>query len=123
MLQVTLFSGMKRKQHICLVDSGADQSLFHSSIGRNLSIDIETGRRKTFDGIVGSIEAYMHPIEVQVQDFPERVKIEVGFTESDEVDAILGQAGFFENFRICFDRRKGRIEVTSNSDLLRSWQE
>lgn len=28
--------------------------------------------------------------------------IEAGFTESEGVDAILGQAGFFENLGICF---------------------
>ena len=123
MLQVTLFNGLKRKQVICLVDSGADESLFHSSIGRDLGIDIESGRHKEFDGIAGNLTAYMHLIELQIQDFPERIKIEAGFTESEDVDAIVGQAGFFENFRICFDRRKGRIEVTSNSDSPRSWQE
>ena len=123
MLQVTLFNGMKRKQVICLVDSGADESLFHSSIGRDLGIDIKSGRYKEFDGIAGNVAAYVHLIELQIQDFPERVKIEVGFTESEDVDAIVGQAGFFENFRICFDRRKARIEVTSNSDSPRSWQE
>lgn len=123
MLQVTLFSTTKRKQHICLVDSGADESLFHSSIGRNLEIDIESGRFKRFDGIAGSLEAYMHSIEIQIQDFPERVKIEVGFTDSEGVDAILGQAGFFENYRVCFDRSRGKIEIATRADSAKRWQE
>jgi hypothetical protein len=122
MLQVTLFSETRRKEHICLVDSGADECLFHSSIGRNLGIDIESGRYKKFDGIAGSLEAYMHPIEVQIQDFSERVKIEAGFTESEGVDAILGQTGFFENFKICFNRRRGRIEI-AGSDSTTRWKE
>jgi len=29
-------------------------------------------------------------IEIQIQDFPERVEIEVGFTDSDGVHAIHG---------------------------------
>jgi len=66
MLQVTLFNGAKHQQVICLVDSGADESLFHSSIGRNLGIEIETGIYKGFDGIAGTLEAYMHPIDVEV---------------------------------------------------------
>lgn len=113
LLQVTLFNGIQRKQVICLVDSGADECLFHASIGRRLGIDIESGRYKRFDGIAGSLEAYMHLIELQIQDFPERVEIEAGFTESEGVDAILGQAGFFEEFRICFDRYRWKIEITS----------
>ncbi|SRR5688572_21253409 len=111
LLQVTLINGDRRKQQICLLDSGADESLFHSSIGRVLGLDIESGTPKIFDGIVGSIEAYMHTIEIQIQDFPSRVKVVAGFTDSIGVDAILGQKGFFENYRICFDRRKGRIEI------------
>ena len=74
MLQVTLFNGIKHKQVVCLVDSGADECLFHASIARGLGIDIEGGTYKEFDGIASSIEAYMHSIEIQIQDFPERLK-------------------------------------------------
>ena len=122
MLQVTLLNGMKRKQVICLVDSGADECLFHASLGRSLGLHIEGGRYKQFDGIASSIEAYMHPIEIQVQDFPEGIKFEAGFTESDGVHAILGQAGFFESFRICFERYRWRIEVTSRPEPATRWQ-
>ena len=57
MLQVTLFNGTKRKQIVCLVDSGADECLFHASIARSSGIDVGSGRYKVFDGIAGSIEA------------------------------------------------------------------
>lgn len=103
MLQLTLFNGTKHRQIVCLVDSGADECLFHDSIAKSLGIDIESGRFKKFDGIAGSIEAYMHSIEIQIQDFAERVEITLGFTESDGVHAILGQSGFFENSRVCFE--------------------
>jgi hypothetical protein len=113
MLQVTLSNGSMHQQIVCLVDSGADECLFHASIGRSLGIDLENGTRKVFDGIAGSIEAYMHPVEIQIQDFPERVQIEAAFTDSDGVHAILGQAGFFENFKICFERYRWKIEITN----------
>jgi hypothetical protein len=89
---------------------------------RKLGIDVESGRRREFAGIAGSIEAYMHPVEIQVQGFSERVKIEVGFTVSDGVHAILGQAGFIENFKICFARYRWRIEVTSRPEPGTRWQ-
>jgi hypothetical protein len=123
MLQVTLFNGMKHKQVVCLVDSGSDECLFHASIGRGLGIDIEGGTYKEFDGIASSIEAYMHSIEIQIQDFPERLKIEAGFTKSEGVDAILGQAGFFEKFRICFERYRWRIEISGRPEPMRSSME
>jgi hypothetical protein len=99
MLQLTLFNGAKQ-QVVCLIDSGADECLFHASIGRSLGIDIESGSYMKFNGIAGSIEAYMHSIEIQLQDFSSRVNIKAGFTESNGVHAILGQAGFFENVKI-----------------------
>ena len=123
MLQVTLFNETKYQQIVCLVDSGADECLFHASIGRSLGIDLESGTHKIFEGIAGSIEAYIHPVEIQIQDFPEPVRIEAGFTESDGVHAILGQAGFFENFRICFERYRWRIEVTNRPEPKRSLSE
>ena len=123
MLQVTLFNGMKRQQVVCLVDSGADDCVFHSSLGRSLGIDLEGGEPKRYNGIAGSVEAYIHRIEIQVQGFEERVNLLAGFTESAGVHAILGQAGFFENFRICFERYRWRIEVSGHPDSMRSSSE
>ena len=117
MLQITMFNGMNRQQVVCLVDSGADECPFHASIGRHLGIHVSSGLFKKFDGIADSIDAYMHTIEIQVQDFEERVKIQAGFTESDGVYAILGQAGFFENYKVTFERYRWKMEVTSRSDI------
>ena len=65
----------------------------------------------------------MHMIGIQIQDLPERIEIEAGFTESDGVDAILGQAGFFEKFRICFERYRWKIEIASRPESTMHWQE
>ena|SRR2546423_9015079 len=116
MLQLTLINGTKRQQVVCLVDSGADESLFHTSIAENLGIELETGIRKTFNGISGSIYAYAHKVEIEVQGFERRVGIDVNFTDSDGVHAILGQRGFFENFEVCFKRYRGRIEITERRE-------
>lgn len=83
---------------------------------QTLSIDVETGEPKTFDGIADSIKAHMHTIKIEIQDFPEPVAVEVAFTEADGVDAILGQSGFFENYKVCFERYRWRIEVASRPE-------
>ena len=121
MLQVTLFNGTKHREIVYLVDSGADECLFHASIARSLGVDVESGRYKKFDGIAGSIEAYMHLLDLQLQDFSDRIRIEAGFTESEGVDAILGQAGFFESYKICFDRSRSRVEVSRPEPKIR-WE-
>jgi len=43
----------------------------------------------------------------------EMIKIEAGFTDSPGVHAILGQADFFQHFKITFERYKERMEITS----------
>lgn len=117
MLQVTLTNGSKRQQVVCLVDSGADECLFHVSVAYRLGIaDVKTGIFRRFDGIAESVDAYMHPVRLQIQDFPESVEIYAGFTEAEGVWAILGQAGFFANYRVTFERYRGRLEVSSRPE-------
>lgn len=116
MLQVILFNGAKQQQVVCLVDSGADECLFHGSIAKGLGIDLKTGERREYLGIAGGVEAYVHVIEVQIQGFDERVRMTAAFTESDGVHAILGQAGFFECYKVCFERYRWRIEITGRPE-------
>src|SRR6266496_4691535 len=97
---VSLSYGSKRQNLYGLLDSGADLCLFHSSIGRLLGIDVNSGPSKLIGGITGTITAYMHTIQVQVQGIPDKVDIYAGFTDSDQVEALLGQDGFFDNFKV-----------------------
>jgi hypothetical protein len=115
---VTLHYGNKSQNQFCLIDSGADLCLFHSSIGRLLGIDVTSGPSRPVGGITGSIIAYMHRIELQVQGLPHRVEINAGFTDSNQVEALLGQEGFFDNFIVGpFDRHRWVFEVSSRSEI------
>ena len=116
MLQVRLFNGPKQQDVVCLVDSGADDCLFPASIAESLGIDLKSGERKEYSGIAGTVEAYIHVIEIQIQGFEERLKIAAAFTESEEVPAILGQAGCFDHFKICFERYRWRIEISGRPE-------
>jgi hypothetical protein len=40
-----------------------------------------------------------------------------GFTDSEWVSGILGQSGFFANYRVTFERFRWRFEVTSRAKL------
>lgn len=118
-LQVRLYHRPNHQDIRCLVDSGADDCLFHSSVGEVPGIDVAGGRLKRFAGIAGGqfVDAYMHTIQMQIQGFSERVDLEAGFTDSEWVYGILGQSGFFHNYRVTFERFRGRFEVTSRSRL------
>ena len=112
---MTLFNGDKRQSIISLVDSGADACLFHSSIADRLGIDVRSVKPTEFDGIAEgiSVQVYFHPVHLQIQGFTEKVEISAGFTDSNSVYGLLGQAGFFENYQVIFERYKGRFEIAS----------
>lgn len=118
-LQVRLYDSLKHQDIRCLVDSGADDCLFHQSVGELLGIDVQTGRLKRFAGIAAGhlVDAYMHPVQMQIQGFSEKIDLEVGFTDSEWVSGILGQSGFFDNYRVTFERFRSRFEVTSRARL------
>ena len=111
LLQVRLFYGSKYQDVLCLIDSGADDCIFHSSLGRLLGIDITSGRLKQFFGIAGQcLGAYIHPVQLQIQGFSQQIDLEAAFTEDNKIP-LLGQSGFFDNYQIIFERYKGRFEI------------
>ncbi len=112
-IPVCLFHHGQQVQVEALIDSGADATLFHSSIGKVLGIDLEAGRRTRFFGVSGDpIDVYFHPVQLQVVGAGEPVEMEVGFTNARGVAALLGQTGFFDHFRVTFERDKEQVEVT-----------
>lgn len=114
LIPVRLFYKDAHVDIYALIDSGADSSIFHSSIAKLLGVNLRDGRKETFFGISGvsqGIDVYFHKIKFQIIGSLDIVEMEVGFTDSPGVAAILGQAGFFDNYHIKFERDKERIEI------------
>ena len=103
-LIVRLAHGTKHKDVIALVDSGADLCLFHSDIGKLIGIDVESGSKLAFEGVSGAVAtAYLHRINLTVRGMSS-ISLDVGFTDSMAVGTgLLGQQGFFEQFRVSFE--------------------
>jgi hypothetical protein len=79
-------------------------------------MDPETGVQKAFFGVSGKSEfAYFHPVQLQVVGLPDPIRIMAGFTDSAGVGAIVGQADFFQNYQVKFERFKERIEIKPRS--------
>lgn len=95
-----------------LVDSGADQCLFHADIGRSLGLKLEDGVPHKFSGIEGGVvTTYLHKITIQIVGTSRSIEVIAGFSESTGIAAILGQEGFFDAYKITFQRSKDRIEI------------
>jgi hypothetical protein len=113
LLDVTLFYRGRRHDVRCLVDSGADECLFHSSVAENLGIELESGESRTYLPVGGSaIKGFVHRIGLQIHGFDERIEIEAGFSRENQL-SLLGQAGFFENYEVIFRRYEKRFEINS----------
>ena len=97
-----------------LIDSGADRSLFNLEIVEKIGLDLTDSKFENFGGIEGgNLKAKLAKIKLEVSGISEGIEIMAGFVNSKGVAAILGQDGFFDNFRIKFERDHGIVEINS----------
>jgi hypothetical protein len=113
-VQVRLFNGAQHTDLICLVDSGADDCMFHSSVATLLGFDLKSGSLKQFGGIKegATVDSYLHAIELQIYGFTERISVVAAFSEELGAGGLLGQSGFFENYRVDFEGYRGVMTIT-----------
>ncbi len=95
-----------------LIDSGADRSLFHVSLGRAIGLDFRKASTATFSGIEsGQLHAYVSDVSMEIMGMKNITKLKAGFVDSPGVSAILGQEGFFDQYRITFAKDRDIIEI------------
>jgi hypothetical protein len=113
LIPVIIFGPKSNIEVLALIDSGADKCLFNAQIGREIGLEVEKGKPETFMGIEGGrLIAYVHKIKLQVVGIENIIEIEAGFVDSPAADAILGQEGFFDAFKIKFEKDHNIIEIT-----------
>ncbi|OGY08355.1 MAG: hypothetical protein A2782_00840 [Candidatus Blackburnbacteria bacterium RIFCSPHIGHO2_01_FULL_43_15b] len=95
-----------------LVDSGASLSVLHAKFGEKVGLDVKSGKKMQLKGAtVGMGTQFIHEITMIIggQSF----NLEVGFSyDLDMPWGLLGQNGFFDKFRVCFDKAKSEFELT-----------
>lgn len=113
-ISLTLINPKSKKvfpNYIVLIDSGASCCVFHAGIGEALGLDIKSGGQVPFQrAVAGGGKLYFHKIILGLEG--NKMKSEVGFTY-DLVSpfGLLGQEGFFDKFRVCFDFIKKEFEI------------
>lgn len=86
-----------------LIDSGADDCIFPSAIGRLLGLTVEAGKKQPFMG-AGALSnlAYFHRVKLSfaLDDTVFRFMAYVGFSTAMDIPKIglLGRVGFFDRF-------------------------
>lgn len=114
-ISIEVFGSDDSKKFDALLDSGADSSLFNIEIAEVLNIDLSNAKPAKFTGISGHINGYrIEKIKIKVDGFVEVVEIPVCFVDSPSVGLLLGQEGFFDLYRIKFEKDHDTFEITSS---------
>ncbi len=94
---------------LCLIDSGATYSIFHSKIAEKLRINLTSGDKQEFSGVGGVSSGYLHKVTFTLAK--KTFKAPVVFTQQLQAPfSLLGRTGIFDQFFIEFNEKEKRVE-------------
>lgn len=110
-IRVSLFCNGRHENLRCVLDTGASDCMFHSSVATNLGIDLTSGKPKRYYAVNGQpFDAYLHTIELKVHRLDYRIRIQAAFAEASN-ESLLGQNGFFDYFEVTFRRFRNEMDI------------
>jgi len=93
------------------VDTGAAISVAPSTLARQLGINLESGELVSLRGVGGSVDSYVHPVDVGIGDQVFH-GIPVAITTKDDSPFLLGRLGFLQEADLSFNQ--GQVSVRSS---------
>ena len=85
-----------------LVDSGADECTFPAWIVKTLGKDVFAGKQRIFSGIGGSVLAYLHKTELELNGVKFASDVYYSHEWDDMPFGLLGETSFFSRFDVTF---------------------
>ncbi|MBU1198684.1 MAG: retropepsin-like domain-containing protein [Nanoarchaeota archaeon] len=113
-----LLKGKEVFETIGLMDSGADISAMSKDVAELLGLDLR-GKKEPAFGIGGKVDSVETKVRITIEKGHEQytflipVKVILG---QYDFPVLLGRAGFFEKFIICFDEEKEKISLKRNTN-------
>lgn len=108
------FNPSQKQSFLCLLDSGADLSIFPLSIGNSMGIDfsecdpLESPPKQMMGDI--NVRCYKKAVGIYGPWGNEPIYLEILWIDSRKVYQVLGRKGFFDKFReVSFCEEKKRI--------------
>jgi hypothetical protein len=97
-----------------LVDSGAADTLLDPQIADVLGIKVSEGEKVIYGGVGGTIVGYIHTLTIRVAGDRNSFTVPCAFASpGGDVMALLGQTGFFEHYKVTFEKYKNEFSVTA----------
>ncbi|MBI5004139.1 hypothetical protein HZC00_03525 [Candidatus Kaiserbacteria bacterium] len=107
-IEVWTLDGRDMVPILAMIDSGTDGTVFHANIAESLGIDESMGRKGILGGI-GSLDGFYTEVKIVVPDFNISYKAPVFFGKNLPMDGLLGQATFFPQFKIRFEKAENKF--------------
>lgn len=95
----------------CLVDSGATDVLIHRQAAELIGINPESGEKRLYGGVGGDVVGYKHSVKIRLADDRHEFTIECAVLDLPYYEGLLGQNGFFDNYKVIFEKYINRIEL------------
>ena len=111
-IPITIIYKNRFVQYQALLDTGADYNVFHSDIATYLGINLTKGSLIKISGIGGeTIKGYKHSLEIKLGKNLITTKIVFSKQIPSNAIAVLGNQGFFDQFRVAFDYKTKTISI------------
>jgi len=99
---------------VAILDSGADMSVLPLEIGQLLGLSLKKARGPC-DGIGGEVETSEDHVRIRImqghEDYSFEIPVKIVLDPKCNIPVLIGRAGFFEQFEITFNERRGRISL------------
>lgn len=109
-IPLVLINNKKRVNTSALVDSGATISIFNSSVGAELGIDVESGEKRIFQGVSAKLVGYVHNITINIADTEIRCRAAFS-SELGTSFNLIGREGIFDKFLITFNEKNKELII------------
>lgn len=113
-IPITLKFNKIELNYLALLDSGADFNIFHADIAKLLKIDLTKLKNPVkFSGIKQGAEGkgYFLSIDVGIKNNFKNTTVVFSSDISENGYGILGQQGFFNNYKVSFNYASRVIQV------------
>lgn len=108
-----VLKGKERVDVIALLDSGADISAISKDMAELLELNL-TGKRDYSFGVGGKVQSVDSTMEIMIEKGHERYNFRIPvkvILDNYDLPVLLGRAGFFDKFIICFDQACEKITL------------